>query len=150
MSRRRRSRRGAHEAGAEAINVTPLIDVVMVLIIFYLMVGSFISSDYAEIPLPIAVHGEPTAGADVFTVNVVAEPDPLAPARHRTRIIVQGAETDQSGVARLLREAFQRHPETIVQLRAARDLPYEAVEPVVLAAARAGASTIRLVTESGR
>ncbi len=150
MSRRRRSRRGSSETGAEAVNVVPLIDVVMVLIIFYLMVGSFISSDYAEVPLPIAVYGEPSSGAEVFTVNVVTEPDAAAPSRLRTRIVVQGAETDEAGVARMLRDALQRHPETVVQLRAARDLPYRAVEPVVLAAARAGASTVRLVTEAGR
>ncbi|MBL0922657.1 MAG: biopolymer transporter ExbD [Phycisphaerales bacterium] len=153
MSRRRRSRRGHGDAGAEAINVTPLIDIVMVLIIFYLMVGSFISSDYADVPLPLAMHGEPGAAAEVFTINVLADDPagaPGSPARVRTRILVQGVETDEAGVARALRDVFRAHPDTVVQLRAARDLPYRAVEPVALAAAQAGASTIRLVTESAQ
>ncbi len=150
MSRRRRSRRGSGETGAEAINVTPLIDIVMVLIIFYLMVGSFISSDYADVPLPLAMYGEPAAAAEVFTINVLTEDQPRPGLRARTRIMVQGVDTDEDGVARALREVFKKHPDTVVQLRAARDLPYRAVEPIVLAAARAGASTIRLVTESAQ
>ena len=98
----------------------------------------------------IAMHGEPTAGAEVLTINVLAEADPTVPTRQRTRFIVQGADTDGDGVARILRDALKRRPETVVQLRAARDLPYRTVEPVVLAAARAGATTVRLVTEAGR
>lgn len=150
MSRRRRSRRGSGDSGAESINVTPLIDIVMVLIIFYLMVGSFISSDYTDVPLPLAMHGEPAAAAEVFTINVISD-EPLMPGgRSRTRIVVQGVDTDEDGVSRALREVFKKHPDTVVQLRAARDLPYRAVEPVALAAARAGATSIRLVTESAQ
>lgn len=158
-TQRRRAARGAHAA---EINVTPLIDIVMVLIIFYLMVGSLISSDYADVPLPFSVRGEPAAAADVFVINIRAKTatgEPAAPGATgpaagaapggvvRTAIVVQGVETDAPSLTRDLAERLARDPLMVIQLRAARDLPYRAVEPVVKACAKAGASSIRLVTE---
>lgn len=144
-------RRGRAGAGAEHVNVTPLIDVVMVLIIFYLMVGSLISSDYSEVPLPYATHGQPAAEADVYTINIIAGGPAIAGqpgTATRAQIVVRGAPVDAAFVARDLGERLASDPKIIVQLRAARDLPYRAVEPVVKACARAGATTIRLITEA--
>lgn len=146
--RKRRSTRGAH---APEINVTPLIDIVMVLIIFYLMVGSLISSDYADVPLPYSVRGEPAAAADVYVINVSARDSAGGAGAEggvvRTAIVVQGAETDVGALARDVGARLARDPGMVIQLRASRDLPYRAVEPVVKACARAGATSLRLVTE---
>lgn len=150
MRRGRRRTRGEGALGHDAINVTPLIDIVMVLIVFYLMVGSFIASDYEDVPLPLAVEGEPSAGADIFTINLIPEPASSRSGASRITIIVQGREMDAAALERTLRETIRRRPDTTVQLRAARTLPYRAVEPIVLATARAGATTLRLVTEDAR
>ncbi len=153
-TRARRTRRGGGH-GQGHVNVTPLIDIVMVLIIFYLMVGSLISSDYAEVALPMSTQGKPAAAADVYTINVMADGPPTppgmeAPASRRTRLVIGGAETDIAGLARDLRARLARDPALVVQLRAGRDLPYRAVEPVVKAASRAGATNLRLITEQVR
>ncbi len=140
--RPRRHRRRASQHAHHATNVTPLIDVVMVLIIFYLMVGSFIASDFVDLPLPFSVQGEVSESPDVFTVNLAR-----AEGSDRVRIIVGGEERDLPMLERELREALSKDRRLGVQLRASRDLPYRAVEPVVRAMGKAGAGMIRLVTE---
>lgn len=127
----------------------------MVLIIFYLMVGSLISTDYVDVPLPLSTQGKTAAAADVYTVNVIAEgpappPGMMAAPGRRTKIVVQGVETDAAGLARDLKARLSRDPKMVVQLRAGKDLPYRAVEPVVRSVSRAGATSVRLITEPAR
>lgn len=142
MSRRRRRHHGDHEGGH--VNVVPLIDIVMVLIIFYLMVGSFLQDDYEDVPLPLSVAGQPTAGADVLTVNAVRAEDGRATFR------VQGQDVDEPAIRRAIERMRAKDPDVVVQLRAARDLPYGAVEPAVRAISQAGVTRLRLVTESAQ
>ena len=128
------------------MNVVPLIDIVMVLIIFYLMVGPFIGDDYETLPLPLSVAGQPTAGADVFTINAVAREDGTGRATFR----VQGRDIDEAGIQRMVERMRRRDPDVVVQLRASRELSYGAVEPAVRAVSQAGVARLRLVTESAR
>lgn len=118
----------------------------MVLIIFYLMVGSFIGDDYETLPLPLSVAGEPTAGADVFTINAVPRDDGTGRAVYR----VHNRDVDEAGIRRMVEQMRARDPEVIVQLRASRELSYGAVEPAVRAVSMAGVSRLRLVTESAQ
>lgn len=120
----------------------------MVLIIFYLMVGSFVSIDYEDLRLPLAVEGEDVSGGEVFTVNVAMRPS--AAGVDRPTMIVSGRVVNAAELSEELRYRLSREPDTVVQLRAERDLPYGAVEPAVRACSRAGARTLRLVTESAR
>lgn len=142
--RRRRSSR-SRRAG-EPLNVTPLIDVVMVLIIFYLMVGSFIDVDYEDVRLPLSTEGAPPTEGKVFTINVL----PPDEAGGRAEIHVRGQVVTTRDLASRLEAERRRTPELSVQLRATRDLPYGAVEPVVRAVAGVGVRSLRLVTEPAR
>lgn len=144
MSRRRRRHHGDHEGGH--VNVVPLIDIVMVLIIFYLMVGSFLQDDYEDVPLPLSVAGLPTAGAEVLTINAL--PREGEPGRVVYR--VQSQDVDEAGIRRMVERMRAKDPELVVQLRASRDLSYGAVEPAVRAISRAGVARLRLVTESAQ
>lgn len=124
----------------------PLIDIVMVLIIFYLMVGSFINEDYESVPLPLSVAGESTAAADVLTINALARPDGSGRALYR----VMSQDIDEAAIRRLVETRRAKDPELVVQLRASRDLTYGAVEPAVRAISQAGVARLRLVTESAQ
>jgi biopolymer transport protein ExbD len=128
------------------VNVVPLIDIVMVLIIFYLMVGSFLNDDYEAVPLPLSVAGETTAGAEVLTINAIAGADGSGRASYR----VQGEDIDEPGIRRLVERMRAKDPELVVQLRASRELTYGAVEPAVRAVSLAGVARLRLVTESAQ
>ncbi|MGP1309907.1 MAG: ExbD/TolR family protein [Phycisphaerales bacterium] len=144
MARWRGRHRGHGEGGH--VNVVPLIDIVMVLIIFYLMVGSFINEDYESVPLPLSVAGETTSGADVLTINALPRNDGSGRAVYR----VMSQDIDEAGIRRLIENRRTRDPDLIVQVRASRDLTYGAVEPAVRAVSRAGVARLRLVTESAQ
>ncbi|TVQ59543.1 MAG: biopolymer transporter ExbD [Phycisphaerales bacterium] len=145
MSQRAKNRRRHSD---KPLIVTPLIDVVMVLIIFYLMVGAFVSGDYEDMLLPLAVYGDDVSGGAVYTVNVLTRPG--EDGVDRPAIIVQGRPTSVAELTGDVRALLLREPGTVVQLRAARDLPYGSVEPAVRALAQAGVREMRLVTESAR
>jgi biopolymer transport protein ExbD len=152
----------------EAINVTPLIDVVMVLIVFFLLVGQLASSEAAGVRLPVSVTGEGEENLRAVVVNIARAGEPAAPGRPGpVRYLVAGAEvattpgTPTPGLEDRLQEAILRRarelapalapdtaPERVpVVVRADRRLAYGQVEPVLRAARRAGFGGVRLGTE---
>lgn len=125
------------------INVTPLIDVVMCLIIFYLMVGKLATDRKAEVKLPQSAIGA-QAEPDVVVVNVLAGASMPA----RADVVVEGKSlAADSDLEALVRERLATKPETVVQIRASRDLAFGVVSPVLRACTKAGAQNIRLATE---
>jgi biopolymer transport protein ExbD len=128
---------------AGKINVTPLIDVVMVLIIFYLMVGK-LASDQSRVQLPIAAGTQ--AQADKGLVLNLA----LDESTGEARLTMEGAELPLEELATTLRgrlpELERGVQQTPVSLRADKRLAYATVAPVVAACRDAGLVSLRLVT----
>jgi biopolymer transport protein ExbD len=99
---RRRSRRGKHATGVVAeINVTPLVDVVLVLLIVFMVVAPFLARGLA-VTLPIAASAESRdAHAVVVTVDsegalhLGAEPVALSEAVPRVRAALGRLHTDE-------------------------------------------------------
>ncbi len=147
----------------EAINVTPLIDVVMCLIVFFLIVGK-LAADAGAVRLPASGVGG-TASADapivVSIAPVLAGVEGSIPwGGGRARVFVDGVplrnegELDAilaarggggSGSGSLSSGAGAGAP--TVQIRADRSLPYGLVQPALSAAGRAGITGVRLATE---
>lgn len=127
------------------INVTPLIDVVMCLIIFYLIVGKLAID--RRISLPSTTAGLTQAGPTPVVLEIIPPPGPGAPAQ----FIVAGQSVGADALETLLRGAAQdpsgARP---VQIRAGRDLPYAVLSPVLQSCRRAGLTSVRLVTERSR
>ncbi|HYE02961.1 MAG TPA: biopolymer transporter ExbD [Phycisphaerales bacterium] len=143
-----RSRRIRREHSFEAINVTPLIDVVMVLIIFFLIVGRLADDPAQGLRLPGSKVGQLEPGKSVLVVTILREPSGAQWVAGAARVLVEsqdmpGAEPLEALVRARLAEA----PGTTVQVRADRDLPYGSIEPVLRALGRAGARSVRLATE---
>ncbi len=119
-------------SGEVSFNMTPMIDVVFLLIIFFL-VSSHLAKQEAqlELPLPVAKSGlEPTeTNAPRVTINILASGEvrlagrTVAPDQLQSRL---QARRDQVGA------------DLEVRIRADRATAYRSVEPVMLAAARAG------------
>jgi len=126
-----------------ALNVTPLIDVVMCLIIFYLIVGQIVSVRRAEVDLPTARHGQSERPEEPLVINVTRAGD-------GTEIVVERAVVTASELDGLVRERLRLRRETVVQVRADRSLPYAAVSPVIAACREAGAVSVRLASEPMR
>ena len=132
-----------HESPTGKINVTPLIDVVMVLIVFYLIVGRLATQTQARVQLP-----ETSSGDAARTQGVVIA---IAPGEHGLRVLIDGREVPMASVkdvlvARLPEVAAGARQHTPVQLRADRSLSYADVAPVVQACRDAGLSTLELVS----
>lgn len=120
------------------VNVTPLIDVVMVLIVFYLIVGHLVLERQGEGRLPESRHGrELERSGKPLTLSVMDD----------DMVLVDGLETSIERLASVLEGRMAREPGIRVELRAGRDRPYAMVEPVVGALRDAGVRSVELVTE---
>ncbi|TVQ62947.1 MAG: biopolymer transporter ExbD [Phycisphaerales bacterium] len=136
---RRRIFHAPHATGK--INVTPMIDVVMVLIIFYLLVGKLAGDRRPPMALPTSAASVERSPTDPIIVNV-RTPASDAPARD-LRVEVEQRELGPEALGVLLRTA---EPGRAVLVRAPRDASWSSVAPVLHACRDAGRS-VRLATE---
>ena len=142
---RRRSRFAAprsRDAAVGHINVTPLIDVVMCLIIFFLLVGRLASRQGRPIDLPNTDVGDPTA-APRLVVAVAAPADPGG----QPEITLGGNPVAVTELASLVKARLGEPARGELAIRADRRLSWGQVRPVVEACRSAGLSSVRLVTE---
>lgn len=144
-----RHRRTSREPGSHGVNVTPMIDVVMCLIIFFLMVGKLAADRGKEVRLPETRYGQSDKAEDTMVVDVVKTQGPGAAWLAGAGQASVGADAFADGAAleMLIRERLRGSPAAAVEIRADRDLTYSAVEPVLQACAKAGARNVRLATE---
>jgi biopolymer transport protein ExbD len=134
--KRRPTNTAIHSCGH--INVTPMIDVVMCLIIFFLLVGRLVLDRRGEIDLPQTRSGESIREISdplIITVEAAGE------LRLDGRPMSVSALTDQLALDLAL------SPERRVRLRADRDAAYAVVRPVIHACREAGAHAIELAAE---
>lgn len=139
------SRRGVRERKAFATNLTPMIDVTFLLIVFFVLVSQIVEVEQVAMDLP-----EPTnAATDEMTeerrvvLNVVPG---LRGAAREYRLGGRGFAADAAGVEALaarLASLYATNPGLVVHLRADRGTDYEDVAPamqaITVAAGRAGA-----------
>lgn len=119
------------------INVTPLIDVVMVLIIFYLIVGKMATE--RKIDLPRTGIGITEGGSEPVTIEIVPTTDGI-------QLTVAGRVVPDSAFESVLRD-LTRGRSRPVQIRAPKDMPYGKLEGVLAACRKVGLPSVRLVTE---
>lgn len=120
-----------------AFNITPLIDVVFLLIIFFLVASHFIRNENVErIELPLASQGKDDDDSPSrLVVTVLPSGD-----------LMQGMTAiPQEDFEQLLRFLILKHgaAATELRIRADRNVIYSKVEPLLLAAARQGVTRVR-------
>jgi biopolymer transport protein ExbD len=144
----------------EAINVTPLIDVVMCLIIFFLIVGKLSTDRGVQVRLPESIRGSDETSASVMIVTVARLGDPNSPLAEgaqgwRTYGITVQADGESMSDAKALEAAVRGKLASApgggaglsIQIRADRDLPFGSVEPVLRSCGQAGAKSVRFAAE---
>lgn len=167
-------KRRTHEAGEfKSLNVTPLIDVVMCLIVFFLIVGKMAHDQSAGVRLPSSALGSQTDAGPMVVVSVAPllpgedDPEAFAPAR-AARVLVQGKPArDEARLRAAIVGAFadanaarylpapgapapaRDETPVPVQVRADRDAPYGLIEPVLKACQDLRLTSVLLVTERG-
>mgnify|MGYP001547155639 CR=1 FL=1 len=148
------ARRGIEPMHDEHVNVTPLIDVVMCLIIFFLLVGQLTKDETAgAVHVPVASTGGPIVDQQGgLIVNVMPRPGVTAPStkddvqvlmRNRTYTIEEmprALMTEQADA-----QAHGRKLE--LALRADRALPYQCVAPVLVSCAQADIRSVNFAID---
>jgi biopolymer transport protein TolR len=143
--RQRRARQALREAPRREpgkiraeINVTPLVDVVLVLLIIFMVVTPIIASG-VPIDLPRTVHHDrkPDDGKDII-ISVTKE----------KRVFVFGRPiAEPREVTRLVEEERRKHPEKTAFIKGDHHTTYGAVREVMEAVHKAGLSDVMLGTE---
>ena len=113
-------------------NITPLIDVVFLLIVFFVMSNRMIQDEVAmELSLPRESSGETLDESDKGKLVVNVE---------SADVFYFGAKrvTLEELRERLVREKARATRETSVRIRANRDVPYGAIEPILILCAKTG------------
>ncbi|BAL97851.1 ExbD/TolR family protein [Rubrivivax gelatinosus] len=118
------------------INMTPLIDVMLVLLVIFIVTAPLLASSL-KLDLPAAGASTPSDTPGFVAVALDAD----------GQLYLGEQRASAEEVERALREAGARDPQTEVRLRADRAVPYGQVAGLIDVAQRAGLSRIGFVTE---
>ncbi len=119
------------------INMTPLIDVMLVLLVIFMITAPLMSSSL-KLELPKTDAGQPNDVPQF--VSVALDPD------GKLYFGDEAMATDE--FIRRIDAAARKNPQTEVQLRADRSVPYGRVAELIGIVQKAGLSRIGFVTEA--
>ncbi len=138
--------RKARGAQASGLNITPLLDIVFLLIIFFLLVTNFSAAELPDLdpPDPDESQAKDRRAENRVVVNVIPEPsDPENVQKLRV-----GAQDVPAGEYSRLTKLLQQESDKVrIDLRADGSLPYTAIRPVMAAIAEAGIQRINMVAK---
>ena len=118
------------------INVTPLVDVMLVLVVVFLVTAPLLASA-VKVDLPKAA-GKSLDGSKHLALTIA--PD--------GRIYLNDQFIDSQALAQTLADAAQRYPDTEVQLRADAAVPYGRVVEAMGLAQKAGLRRLAFVAQA--
>ena len=134
-----RLERGGQPAPISDINVTPLVDVLLVLVVILLVTAPLLASAL-RLDLPQAAGTRPADAPRFLSVAVDAQ----------GQVFVADQPVTPAELAQRLAQAAQANPDTELRLRAEKAVPYGRVVEVVGAAQQAGLSRIAFVAEPAK
>ncbi|MCX7644168.1 MAG: protein TolR [Rhodobacteraceae bacterium] len=137
--RRRGRRRGRRPAAMSEINVTPFVDVMLVLLIIFMVAAPLLTVG-VPVELPrTAAQSLPQTPEEPLTITLAAD----------GRISIMETETPADELIPKLRAVAAERSDDKVFLRADGSIPYERVVQVMGALNAAGFADIGLVTDTG-
>jgi biopolymer transport protein ExbD len=132
---RKRARPGKSEDAAE-INLTPMLDVVMIMLIFFLVAGSFIREVGVEIERKQTSSAESSGESDAITIQVSAT----------NEIWVKNRRIDARAVRANISRMRAENPKASVIIKAHNASTINAVTKVLDASREAGVYDVSLST----
>jgi len=118
------------------INMTPLIDVMLVLLVIFMITAPLMSSSL-KLDLPRTDGAQPNDAPQFISVAL----DPQG------RLFFGEDVVDAAAFAARVADAARKNPRTEVQLRADKGVPYGRVAEIIGVVQKAGLSRIGFVTE---
>jgi biopolymer transport protein TolR len=138
-NRGRRGRRGNKRRPMSEINVTPMVDVMLVLLIIFMVAAPLLTVG-VPVELPkTAAAALPTEQEEPLTVTLTAD----------GRVLIQKTETERDQLIPKLRAVAAERRDDKLFLRADGSIPYAAVMEVMGALNAGGFRNIGLVTDGG-
>ncbi len=135
----RRRRRGGRSAAMSEINVTPFVDVMLVLLIIFMVAAPLLTVG-VPVELPKTAAGAlPSEAEEPLTITLAAD----------GRVVLMETEVEQATLINQLRAIAAERESQKVYIRADGSIPYEAVVTVMGALNAAGFNDIGLVTDTG-
>ncbi|MFC4731996.1 protein TolR [Salipiger abyssi] len=136
---RRRRRGGARSQPMAEINVTPMVDVMLVLLIIFMVAAPLLTVG-VPVELPkTAASSLPSEAEEPLAVTITAE----------GTVMIQTTEVPMDELINRLRAIAVERADDRIFLRADGAVPYQTVAQVMGALNRGGFSSIGLVTDSG-
>ncbi|MFD2255830.1 ExbD/TolR family protein [Luteolibacter algae] len=132
----RRFRHSTSSENASTIDISPLIDVVFLLLIFFIVTTVFVKETGVEVSKPRAATSQ-DLDRQAILIAVTAE----------SRVWQGGREIGQDGVRAVVAALLEETPDTPVVIRADAAAPTEATVKVIDSAKLAGAASVSLATE---
>ena len=118
------------------INMTPLVDVMLVLVVIFIITAPLLASSI-RLDLPRTDAAKPNEAPKFVTVVL----------DKAGRALLDDKPVEPAQLALQLSQAAQKNPDTEVQLRADQSVPYGRVVEVMGAAQKAGLNRIGFVAE---
>jgi biopolymer transport protein ExbD len=121
----------------QAPNLTPLIDIVFLLLVFFMLTSHFVQEQSLNIELPVADSGD-AVGEDSQLEVVIARDG---------RFLINDHFVDDEALVEVLRTALEGREDKQVRIRGDRTSPLGRSVTVLDAARRAGANGVDIVSE---
>ncbi|MBJ26772.1 protein TolR [Candidatus Poribacteria bacterium] len=136
-SRLRRNRRSGHRRiPISEINVTPFVDVMLVLLIIFMVTAPLLTSG-VEINLPETNAGSITEPVEPLTVSINLD----------GRVFIQETEIELENLVPKLMAITERKTDTRIYVRGDSRIDYGRVMVIMSAVSKAGFRNVALVTE---
>ncbi len=119
-----------------AVNMTPLIDVVFLIIIFFIMIMNVSDVLSSKVTLPLADEAKKSKGLDELSIIIKTE-------KH---FFIGASKFRIHDLKEILQERYPDPKNHTVQLRADEDVPYETVRRIMQEVAAAGITRINFST----
>ena len=132
-----RFERGSSPQPMSDINMTPLIDVMLVLLVIFIITAPLMSSSL-RLDLPKSDAARPSDTPAFMAVSV----DPQG------RLFMADKELDAAALAERVAEAARRNPQTDVQLSADQAVPYGRVAELIGIVQKGGLTRIGFVAQN--
>lgn len=125
---------GRTQSSLAEINITPLVDVVLVLLLIFMLTA------------PVLQSGIEVAVPQTRTVNQLTEERTVVSIDHEQRVFLQDKPVNIADLPRLLRSGSADPSKKVIYLRADQKVPFGAFASVMDAVKQAGITNISIVT----
>jgi len=139
-------KKGLEPSHDEHVNVTPLIDVVMCLIIFFMVCGKLAKDEAGDVNVPIAKLGQELGDArNRLTISLV--PRPNSRESDMPILLVGGKEKNYDDLTEFLRKEVGGNKDVKLVIRADLGTQYQYVAPVLISCTVAGIKSVHFSTK---